>query len=81
MIYKLGEIPGDIIDRWRTGNYGEDYYNEEDSNYIADCDNCTSEIYKDDTYYDIDGVYLCENCSDVATEIIFEKEKYKYRIN
>ena len=47
-----------------VGRTPEEYYgtnSSDDYNFLR-CNECGEEIYSSDTYYDIDGNIICEDC-------------------
>lgn len=50
---------GSVMDRYITGNYGEDDY-EEGPEYF--CSDCGRQIYEDEDAYSDDGRLFCEKC-------------------
>ena len=68
---------GDAIDKYRTGNYGED-------EYISDgvCRSCGGSISEGDRYYEVGGEIYCMNCEKEAEcEILDEvRENYIYEM-
>ena len=53
------------LDSYKTGNYGEDAYNEKP---VMHCDICGNNIYEGDKYYRVNGVAYCEGCIEDLTE-------------
>lgn len=78
MIYNLnsGCMP-DLIDSYRTGNYGEDFY----ENHMK-CSNCRETIVQGERYFDVEGRAYCMDCADAADEQILEliREDYIYEM-
>ena len=74
MIYRIGE-PGfsNRIDRYRTGNYGEDMMVTH-----MRCDRCGGTLIRDDSYYHIDGAVYCMDCHEYADKCILESIRNNY---
>lgn len=62
-----------LIDRYRTGNYGEECY--ADGTY---CASCGAAIRDGEKLYDIDGTVLCLACEPVADEMILNRVRENY---
>lgn len=45
--------------------------NADDEYPVLNCNDCKTEIYEDETYYYIDGKYLCEDCFREYAELKF----------
>ena len=50
----------DGYDAWKTGNFGEDSYNE--PRIVFYCDECNAPVREGDDYYEICGYNFCEEC-------------------
>lgn len=78
MIYNLNSacMP-DLIDSYRTGNYGEDFYPDNMS-----CCNCSETIVRGERYFEVGGSVYCMDCAEAADEQILEavREEYIYEM-
>lgn len=78
MVYNMesGNIP-ELIDRYRTGNYGEDSYMQN-----IRCTNCDKQIAMGERYFDVGGSVYCMDCADAADEHILEsvRDEYIYEV-
>lgn len=74
MIYGMenGEV-SDLIDRYRTGNYGEDFCVRH-----MTCCSCDKEITEGERYFDVGGSVYCMDCADVADECILDAVRGEY---
>ena len=73
MSWLSGNVPGYAIDRYVTGNYGEDGYAEPE--VVCTCDRCGREISEGDTYYDYEGEIICTDCVEDDEDLDdYEKE-------
>ena len=78
MIYDVNDNRiSDLIDSFKTGNYGEDSYRE-CSSCVGRCFNCGCDIYDGDKYYDIDDRLYCNSCEDYAKEEILSIHESDY---
>lgn len=71
-MYKIG-TPGfyDMIDRYRTGNYGEDSYGDP----ICKCEDCGCDL-DNKIIYDFNNKLLCEECyKDELFELYHEEHE------
>lgn len=78
MIYNLNSsCVSELIDRSRTGNYGEDFYVD-----YMNCSCCGNPITEGDRYYDIGGCMYCMDCETEADELILEtvRDDYIYEL-
>ena len=69
MIYPMNSpYIGGEIDRYVTGNYGEDYFADEPDEDVEECSKCQGLIFKGNTFYRFKNVFrdtiICENCLD-----------------
>lgn len=78
MIYNLnsGYMP-DLIDSYRTGNYGEDSY----AGHMI-CSSCSEIISEGERHFEVEGNVYCMNCEDAADEQILDmvRENYIYEM-
>lgn len=72
MFYNISSVPGTVIDRYRTGNYGENNYS---SCNKTCCDYCSYPI-NDEEVFDFDDELLCEDC---YRERLFETYSEEHR--
>ncbi|MGN0181812.1 MAG: hypothetical protein ACI4DP_05295 [Candidatus Ornithomonoglobus sp.] len=71
MIYSLSDPEiGHAIDRYVTGNYGEDFYGADNSGTF--CSVCGAEIRPCEEFYDVNGTFFCMHCEKDAEEKIID---------
>lgn len=60
------------LDRWITGNYGEDAFKEEKP--VTYCTDCGRPLYAGDTAYRFVTDLICEECIAKAREEVREND-------
>lgn len=65
-------------DAIRTGNYGEDCFDEPADNTLW-CSECGGAICSGEGYYDVGGRLYCMDCIKAAEEAILEETREDYK--
>ncbi|MGN0162866.1 MAG: hypothetical protein ACI4EA_04685 [Candidatus Ornithomonoglobus sp.] len=77
VIYSLSDPEiGRAIDKYVTGNYGEDFYGADDAGMF--CSVCGDEIKSCEEFYDVDGTFFCMHCEKEAEEKIIDSVREEY---
>lgn len=62
MLYNINDPLAALeCERQRTGNYGEDMFNDDDFPHC--CDRCETSFEEFDYYYELGDEILCEECA------------------
>lgn len=65
-----------LIDLYRTGNYGEDFYGEDDRG--VRCCECGRVIPRGERYFDVNREFFCMDCEETAEQHILDIVKENY---
>lgn len=77
MIYSISDPDiGHAIDKFATGNYGEDFYGADGAGVF--CSVCGGEIKACEEFYDVDGTFFCMRCEKEAEERIIDSIREEY---